>query len=141
MQKENLLMWSHYTYGHTGVCLKFDITEDPDFFTFPIKVKYNKTYPKVNYIENENKAVDSILTTKSNDWKYENEIRIIKPFQKQNKFVFRKEALKEIIFGCKTSDKKISEIKSLAKNNGYNHLTYSKAVLNSQEYRLDFESI
>lgn len=33
------LMWSHYANGHRGVCLKFDIMKDLDFFSILAKVQ------------------------------------------------------------------------------------------------------
>jgi hypothetical protein len=41
-EKDNLLMWSHYTDSHKGACLKFDITEDPEFFLTPIHINYSE---------------------------------------------------------------------------------------------------
>lgn len=140
-EKDNILMWSHYTDCHQGVCLKFDITEDPEFFLTPVHVNYSEEYPKKNYIMDSNKTILSILTTKSSDWKYEKEIRIVKPFAGKNKFVFKKEALKEIIFGCKTNPAKIQEIKDLTKKCGFTHVTFSQAVTDSDEYKLNFKPI
>lgn len=140
-EKDNLLMWSHYTNSHTGVCLKFDITEDTDFFYIPIHVNYSENYPRENYIKDEKKTINSILTTKSTDWQYEKEIRVVKPFSDQNKFTFKNTALKEIIFGCKTELQKIQEIKDLAKEFGFTHVKFSQAIMDSNEYKLNFKSI
>lgn len=140
-ENDNLLMWSHYTNSHTGVCLKFDITEDTDFFCFPIHVNYSENYPRENYIKDEKKAINSILTTKAIDWQYEKEIRVIKPFDKQNEFTFKKTALKEIIFGCKTEPQKIQEIKDLTTKNRFTHVEFSQAIMDSNEYKLNFKSI
>ncbi|MNK09777.1 hypothetical protein D3C87_277530 [compost metagenome] len=140
-EKENLLMWSHYTGSHQGVCLKFDITVDPDFFITPVRVNYTEIYPKENYIKDSGKTIMSILTSKSIHWKYEKEIRVVKPVAEENKFFFKKEALVEIIFGCKTELSKIEEIKNLAQECGYHHLKFSKAELDSNEYKLNFKTI
>ncbi|MCO5268971.1 MAG: DUF2971 domain-containing protein [Brumimicrobium sp.] len=140
-KNDNLLMWSHYTNGHTGVCLKFDITEDTDFFCTPIHVNYSESYPKENYIKNENKTINSILTTKAIDWQYEKEIRVIKPSSNQNKFTFKKTALREIIFGCKTEPQKINEIIDLVNKSGFSHVKFSQAIMDSNEYKLNFKSI
>jgi hypothetical protein len=140
-EKDNILMWSHYTDCHQGVCLKFDITEDPEFFMTPIHVNYSPVYPKENYIKDSNKTIFSILTTKSEDWKYEKEIRVVKPSASKNKFGFKKDALREVIFGCKTEPAKIQEIKDLAKKCGFDHVIFSQAITNSDEYKLNFRTV
>lgn len=140
-KKDDLLMWGHYTYGHSGVCMRFDMRYDTNFFTFPVKVKYSDDYPKVNYLKNHNETVDKILTTKSNHWSYEKEIRVIKPFETKNKISFKKESLKEIIFGARTDKKVIDEIIDLMSLNGYKNVVFTKAILNNHEYKLDFKEI
>lgn len=35
-------MWSHYAQDHKGICFKFDIKEDSNFFSPLITVEYKK---------------------------------------------------------------------------------------------------
>jgi hypothetical protein len=68
------LMWSHYADNHRGICLEFS-TENNDLFSNACKVSYRKEYPQWSlhtmdeYLE--------VFLTKSDDWKYEEEYRII----------------------------------------------------------------
>ncbi len=136
---DNILLWSHYTDSHKGVCLKFDVLADLDFFVFPMKVTYQPNYPIYNHLKNQTQLVDSLIKTKSDVWTYEEEVRIVK--LKPGLHKFKKTALVEVIFGCKSNESEIKRIKDLANNNGYSHLKFSKATLKIRQYGLDFVSI
>lgn len=137
---DNILMWSHYTDSHKGVCLKYDITKDSDFFVTPVVVNYQKKYEQLNYITEQDKIVDKLISAKSLDWEYEKEIRIIKPTS-SGLIKFKKEALIEVLFGCKTEDKEIKRIKKLLGDNGYLNVKFKKAQLRNVEYGLNFKAI
>ena len=68
------LMWSHYAKSHTGVCLEFDALAAP--FTresAATKVEYNAAYPAYDIVTVDYRP----LVTKSSDWSYESEWRLI----------------------------------------------------------------
>jgi hypothetical protein len=137
--EDNILLWSYYTDSHKGVCLKFDILSDPDFFVYPLKVIYQKEYPLYNHLKDEPKLIDFLVKTKSEVWAHEKEVRIMK---NTNGFhTFKKTALTEIIFGCNCSDTDIQRIKNLALTNGYTNTTFKKAVLKKFEYGMDFVNV
>lgn len=137
---DNILMWSHYTNSHKGVCLKYDLSKDPDFFVYPIFVNYQNQYPTLNYFREQNQLIDKLIRAKSLDWSYEKELRVLKP-KKSGLVPFKKEALVEIIFGCKTEPNEITRIKKLTIDNGFSHISFKKAILKQNEYGLDFEKI
>lgn len=119
---DNILMWSHYTENHKGICLKFDILKSLDFFTPLLDVEYKKKIDLeiVNYFRNPDEFMINTTRTKFKCWKYEKEFRSVKNksigFDCKNRFVnFNPSALKEIIFGFKTDPKVISEYKELCK--------------------------
>lgn len=75
-----LLMWSHYADSHRGVCLEFDASERP------IIGWKRWAYHSVCYSSNRvidvakigiARAFELLLTTKSPDWSYERERRLI----------------------------------------------------------------
>jgi hypothetical protein len=56
-------------------------------------------------------------------------------------FHFEKESLVEIRFGHGMKDsRRIQEIKNLLKDNGYNHIKYTRSTPNSKEYKIDYIS-
>ncbi len=138
-KEDNLLLWSHYGDSHKGVCLKFDILEDPEFFYFPSNVKYKQKYPVYNHIKNRDEILNSLMLTKAEAWSYEEEFRIIK-MSKLGGQKIAKTSIVEIIFGCRCSQDFIEKIISLTKAFGYN-LIYKKAVINKSNFNLDFEII
>jgi hypothetical protein len=75
----NQLMWAHYADKHKGICLGFSNFEQP-FVNAKIDVigtmNYGK-FPKVNYCANKIKGLARIFLTKSIDWKYEKEVRLL----------------------------------------------------------------
>lgn len=133
--EKNLLMWSHYTDSHKGICLKFDILKDPDFFIYPLPVNYRNDYPDYNHLGNRQTLVNDIVLSKSNDWSYEKEIRVIK-IHENGLIPFNKNALVEIIFGCKTPTEEINEIISYSIKKGFN-IKFKQAKKKSREFALE----
>jgi hypothetical protein len=131
-EPNNILLWSHYSDSHYGVCLKFDILEDLDFFSIPLKVDYDDNYPIYNHMTNSGAVVQMMIKTKFKHWDYEEEIRIFK--DTNGLFPFNKRALTEIIFGCNTPQAEIDRIKLLAQSSGYPHTTYSKTSKMTTSY-------
>ncbi|MDF7824875.1 DUF2971 domain-containing protein [Pontiellaceae bacterium B12227] len=79
----SILMWSHYADKHTGICIGYDDTRDNGELC---EVKYSTHYPELHV--NETDTCDGLQTfkekyllTKSADWIYENEYRLIDPIK------------------------------------------------------------
>jgi hypothetical protein len=136
----NLLMWSHYANSHRGLCLKFDPIQDSDLFDTPIKVNYSKNYPVYNHLRDGPNYIDLLLSTKSKHWKYEKEWRLFKP-DGVGAHRFKKEALIEVVFGCRADTSFINKIRALARGSGMNHLSYKKARISDSEFSLVFEDL
>jgi hypothetical protein len=131
----NILMWSHYSDNHKGICFGFDWDEKDVLFGKYKKVRYQTHYDDVwSWINTDKEIVNKIIYNKSIDWNYEKEYRIITNEIKAVKF--EKTNLKEIIFGCKTPQKDIDEIINLA--NKYNlKINFKRAVIDVNRYALN----
>jgi hypothetical protein len=136
----NLLMWAHYANAHTGVCLKFDLLADPNFFITPLKVVYSTDYPLYNQVRGDDTFASKLLNTKSSDWAYEEEWRIIKQ-DGQGANYFLKPTLVEVMFGCKASEEFIEEIKKLAIDSDMQQLVYKKAEISNSHFALNFREL
>lgn len=136
---DNLLLWAHYSSSHTGVCLKFDITKDEDLFALTFAVKYSKDYPQFDYLTERDQLVNKAMLTKSIHWKYEDEIRVIKT--KFGNHPFKKESLKEIIFGCKADPNEIRTIRQIVTNANYPDLKLRQLKLKDNEYDVEIVDI
>ena len=80
--RDNILMWSHYSDYHKGFCLEFDGQDE--FFQQALPIKYSKKLPKFNIwdktVGESHKHADklaALLLIKAEDWKYEDERRIV----------------------------------------------------------------
>ena len=81
----NLLMWSHYTDSHKGFSIEFKFPKSKIFM--PLPITYTDTYPIISadWDEAEFKdppksqaeIINKGLLTKSSDWSYEKEFRLI----------------------------------------------------------------
>ncbi len=128
----NLLMWSHYADSHKGVCIAFDVEEDPDLFELTFNVKYFKEYPKFDYLSQRADLVKLGMLSKSDHWEYEDEIRVLK--KKNGLHPFKNKAIKEIIFGCKTDQKEIDTIKKLISSSNYPDVKFKIVKLLKDNY-------
>lgn len=140
---DNNLMWSHYGDSHKGMCLVFDVPkingETPPGIYEVIYVDHFKLpIIELNYNDNTlNEEVLKIVTTKSNDWKYEKEYRQIFPSKKG--YVEYPGQLKQIIFGCQCAKNDIDLVISLVRNK-YEKIRISKSYIDRNSYNLGTSS-
>ena len=97
----NILLWSHYAEGHTGLCLKFVATNQTPFFGYALPVNYVSSYPGISITSPAEKQVDAFLLTKAIDWCYEEEYRIIDHDDGPGDKVFPAELLAGVILGAR----------------------------------------
>jgi hypothetical protein len=71
---DSTLMWSHYGGDHRGICLEFDVGDDVIGSAQP--VRYLSSYPSWTPQSLAENGIE-ILLTKSSDWQYEHEYRVI----------------------------------------------------------------
>lgn len=136
---DNILMWSHYGDSHKGICIKFDLLADPDFFAIPLKVKYNTEYPKYDHIKDNSNLVKHLIMTKSECWKYEEELRVLK--QKFGSVNFKKEVIVEVVFGCGCKPDAITKIKTLILQNDFLNIKFKKAATSKSSFKLDIKDL
>lgn len=134
---ENILLWSHYAQNHKGICLGFSkkITE---IASMTGKVKYADHYKKAPFFKMNGEAVYHLIFTKSKDWSYEQEIRAVRILD-NGKTDFDISNLTEIIFGCKTENKVVQEMKKLISDLGIKHIKFKQAKQIKSSFDLKFE--
>lgn len=76
-----------------------------------------------------------LFATKSEDWKYEEEVRIIRQKNK-GKIVFPKRILTEVIFGYKTHPEHMNLIANILQKHGYN-VMFSQMKLRENDFGLE----
>ena len=145
---KNSVMWAHYSDNHNGICIGLDHNQDINFFKTLLRVKYVSEYPIYNYIReyDTHMTVQHVFGTKSMDWKYEREYRIIKDinsngFRNNGLLKFNKKILTRIYFGLKTKQEDIDIIKEINKNYYDAKIKLFIAHENPKSFELNFEQI
>ncbi len=131
--KNHPLMWSHYAGNHSG--LMFEIDSNKPLFidnvkNFAMNVEYVDNIPSLSkeailglnkklFEEENNELLKIHLATKSEHWRYEEEVRYMveKSDPKNNIQRINPEAIKGIYIGLKTPEDSKAEILSIAKKN------------------------
>ena len=136
------LMWSHYAGKHHGICLEFSTANM--LFSKAGEVRYLKEYPRwvPCDVNDQPGRVMELILTKSSDWCYEKEYRLISidpppssSFLQLHGEFFRLPdgALKSIIMGCEADHKNIAAlVKELAPT-----LPIKRAVRSPNLYKLE----
>jgi hypothetical protein len=142
-KNDDILMWSHYTDGHKGLCLIFDASQEDTIFWEATKVIYQEEYPIVNVMDiGRPEEFRKAVLTKSSHWRYEQEWRILR-FEREGGpgwHIFAPELLKGVILGAliQSDDKN----KILRWKEGYpNKIDVYQANISRTKYQLDMELI
>jgi Protein of unknown function (DUF2971) len=136
------LMWSHYGDNHKEICLEFGV--DNPLFATAQSVRYLSSYPGWSPHAVMESSARDILLTKSDDWKYEHEYRIIamgerfdRPIDAHPLFLtgnclrIPDGALKAVIAGCEADhDGIVPTVKNCAPG-----LKVKRAVRSPSRYR------
>lgn len=141
-------MWSHYADFHRGLVLEFRIpvkgTKQDVLLTsdrlLPFPVKYSAQRPHINIGDEPGDLVEKILLTKSLDWEYEEEERVVDQERGPGIYHYnRDEILSSVIAGMNLEDKNYGDlqliINKIEKHNMVN-LSLYKAQPKSDEYKL-----
>jgi hypothetical protein len=78
---DSLLMWAHYADSHKGLCLqlKYFPEKRPEGCAFE-KVHYSTRYPRIDGAKTDDiSTVKNLFFTKSVEWLYEKEWRLVAP--------------------------------------------------------------
>ncbi|WP_353778011.1 DUF2971 domain-containing protein [Winogradskyella sp. 3972H.M.0a.05] len=152
----NTLMWAHYTNSHKGFCVGFD-PKDKYFHDYlSTDGEESKTVKEVVYsdkrveipMEFEKKALGfEPFITKSTDWKYEEEIRIISSLNLSDKkidgnpldihlFKVPHNSIKEIIAGANMKKNNEDLIKDFCSKNG---IQFYKSKISDEQFNMERE--
>lgn len=151
----NILLWSHYADKHRGFCVEFDSRR---LYLFCIKylkdlesqsrrglqsiifrnVTYTDKYPVLNAYRMELPEWNTRLLTKSNDWGYEQEYRIVWFYGADKKLIVDNGIISKVILGCQMSDPDREEIISIFKSRS-DRIPLFQAKKKIDSFGLDFE--
>jgi len=149
---DDILMWSHYTNGHTGFVIGFDTTNE--FFADPQvhEVLYRNERVLMGHFGDLRDAayrsdiIKALITTKSSHWDYEREWRqlhmlaqcVTEPDTNRagQRLYFKqlsKSAICEVIVGCRCNEEPIKEVLSATE---FQHVRRRRANIHDSEFQL-----
>ena len=143
---ESMLMWSHYSDSHTGYCLEFNTQEMADAQRIGFyEIRYNSRNlrPLISLnrrtIEKYEMSV-KVLLVKSVHWKYEEEVRLIRPGI-EHYFPFKPRALNRIIVG-ERMDRRLQSglyllLATLSEDNCFKHVAIVNAKLDEKQFNVN----
>ena len=144
-QWKNVLMWSHYAKHHSGYCIGLNEAKlrNTGKIEYGGKVNYPtvKKFPSIHPMMDEYESFYHKFFTKSKDWYYEEEYRIVN-FIHPNKdadsssrlLKYDADFIDEVILGIKMSESDRKEIIDICKNLG---VKVYQAVEKNFEFEVD----
>ncbi|MDX2370710.1 MAG: DUF2971 domain-containing protein [Colwellia sp.] len=150
----SLLMWAHYAKDHTGIVFGLDTNKLPREHYALQKVNYVKDFPsqdlkstvscylgRPNQEEQGSQRIKEWMFTKSKEWEYEKEWRLLSnsSISKDN-FLHKydNQLIKEIYLGCSMPSKQKEHFAKLAREINKDIIIY-ETVLSETAYELKFD--
>ncbi|MCA1863388.1 DUF2971 domain-containing protein [Janthinobacterium sp. HSC-3S05] len=135
-RNDDILMWSHYSDNHQGICLEFDGMSE--FIAPAMQVRYSQDRPTINRLREKSSLamMEKALLTKSSQWDYEYEWRIIHQVAGFGPVSFDHNTLTGIIFGAACKQETIDVI-SATNAARKNPLKLSKAHADNRHFQLN----
>lgn len=140
-ERDNFLMWSHYSKSHTGFCVGFNMEVLWKTVQEPlISIKYDENLPKIRFSEKIPVYMEKLLGTKGEMWSYEKEYRIINFRGPGQKIVIPSNSIKEIILGYAMKPEVKGEIFDFVKSKSLNWHIF-EAKLSESHFKLEINKI
>ncbi|WP_028450070.1 DUF2971 domain-containing protein [Chitinibacter tainanensis] len=135
----SILMWSHYASNHEGICLEY---RNIGFFDHALKVEYKLERPEIYLFgaTDELKEVEKTYLTKSEEWKYEEEWRVVLPNLSVGQYRLESACLHGIILGSRIKDSVRERVLQAAERRIHRPKIY-EAKLCSETYSVKLEAI
>jgi len=156
-RQDDILLWSHYTKGHTGVRIGFEFPTN-QFQIVGMKYEMERVKVDVSFWLDDGsilKALEESATVKSKAWKYEGEYRLFtktgccEPIEMkkcdstttiEHFLEFKHEWVKTVDFGALYPDAEVQPVIELLKKE-YPNAVCRKAKFHETEYALEYEQI
>lgn len=145
---ESVLMWSHYSDCHRGLCLRFrPLTRDskapyvPEktYFEFAYPITYSAERPTISIpIANEGETLERTVLTKADFWRYEEEWRLIAHKGGAGLRPFPPECLDAVILGARMPKEDRDEVEGWLAQRHY-PVALLKAKFDNRLFRLNIE--
>lgn len=101
LDPRNLLMWSLYSAGYSGICLQFDVTRDLGVLGVVHPVTYHDDIAHLIWPEDRDRIVADVILRKGNIWQHEQEVRYVSLTTVRNSIAFDGSAVTGVILGSR----------------------------------------
>jgi hypothetical protein len=156
------LMWAHYADSHRGLLIEFDESHPTfsrrqgghDDFGYPRPVSYSNVRPELNiHALDADQVFETFALTKAEQWKYEEEVRLILPLQRADRTVASPvgvislltcpaAAIRSVTLGCKASDDTLAAVRDLVRSRTEtSHISIRRARLHDIAFELIYEDV
>jgi hypothetical protein len=156
--KDSMLMWSHYSGGHSGLCIGFDVSDKSKLGSLEYckPINYRSMTPeldfkrgvtelqislsasglptKENTVSLSDPGIQNIIFTKSEEWKYEKEWRCISANDGEHPWPGK---IVEVIFGMKCPDSRKFILKRKIEEFVGNDIRFAEVRASKSGFKLD----
>jgi hypothetical protein len=157
--RDDILMWSHYGQGHTGLVIGLDgrhallSSNEPEL----VEVEYREERAEMGYFaapqsRKLHEQTKSLIRRKSPHWKYEREWRQLRALQhceteedarslgRLNYFLpIEPRLICEVIIGCRAPETLICEISKIKTDSRFAHVQFLQARMHKTDFALELE--
>jgi len=140
---DNILMWSHYSFNHTGFVVGFDtnsLLSDYDF-DYIEPIIYQAQYPTIFGLDDITVQFHKKFFYKSDLWSYEKEWRISKNHIRKRNIKLHRKTINQVIIGCCTDFNETKSIIKLSKKYLGNDIPIFKTSEDENNFGLKIEQI
>ena len=135
---DNILMWAHYANGHKGFCVEFARDSNSTLGNIEVTnpVVYSCDFPSPSPFSDEGRSscFDDLFLTKSKDWAYEKEWRMIN--EEGDILLNVPGKISAIIFGLKMPSQHKKTIRNIFADNPKIIFKQAEKVLNSFKLKI-----
>lgn len=150
----NVLMWSHYADFHRGFVVEFKIplvgsmqdAQKGGENLIPLEVSYSQQRPQIRFgIDSEQEVLHKMVFTKAQEWKYEQERRVIDHRRGPGVHQYnRNKLLQCVVAGIRMPKENRTRlaavVESLKSAKGLEHVTMYEAKASDKEYKIRIPS-
>ena len=138
-KRDDILMWSHYADYHKGICLEFD--GEAPLMAHAQKVQYTqKRVPIMMYYDDNETSMTKALLSKSLQWAYEEEWRLIDVKNGPGTVEFKPGNLTGIVIGALASADTVGMVRRWVKERSH-PLDIYQASLSNSDYSLEIKKL
>lgn len=129
-ENDHVLMWSHYADYHKGICLRFKAKGS---FGEAHRVRYVPERRPIDLLHRDREALVDAVLTKAEFWRYEQEWRIVDPYNGPGSRGFAPELLDAVILGANIRDEDEAMVREwVAKR----PIAFLRARIDDERYRM-----